>query len=202
MDLTEQTSLPETPFPLFRTWLDEAQACDAIMYAGAMCLSTVDPDGHPDGRIVLLHAVDPDGFAFFTDRRSRKGQALQHHPHAALTFYWGPLERQVRVRGPVDPAHDDEADAFFAERPRRSQITAWASTQSTPVPDRSALEVEMQQAAARFENMGDLPRPPYWQAYRLRPAAIEFWQARARRLHDRIVYTATEAGWTRQRLAP
>lgn len=202
MLLADTSTLPDNPYRLFDAWYTAADACEAIMYASAMCLSTVDGDGRPDGRIVLMHDIGPAGVSFFTDRRSRKGRAVDAVSHAALTFYWGPLERQVRMRGAVHAASSEEADAFFAERPRRSQVTAWASTQSSAVASRAALEDAMNDVERRFANHETIPRPPYWQAYRVVPDAIEFWQARARRLHDRILYTPNGDGWTRQRLAP
>lgn len=202
MDLSDSETLPEDPYRLFTAWYEEATACASIMYARAMCLSTIGRDGFPEGRIVLMHDAGPAGFTFFTDRRSRKGQALADTPRAALTFYWGPLERQVRVQGSVESATAEEADAFFAERPRRSKITAWASAQSEPVASRNDLEAEMKTVEERFAETDDIPRPPHWQAYRVVPRTIEFWHARARRLHDRIEYSVAEEGWTMRRLAP
>lgn len=202
MPLSDRDSLPDDPYRLFTKWLDEATRRESIRYARAMCLSTVASDGFPEGRIVMLHDVNPSGFAFFTDRRSKTGQALAHRPQAALTFYWDPLERQVRVQGSVEVASEQDADAFFAERPRRSKVTAWASTQSEPVARRADLEAALEAADTRFAENDDIPRPPYWQAYRLAPRSIEFWQARARRLHDRIEYRPEGDAWTTQRLAP
>lgn len=202
MPLSDMPTLPDDPYRLFETWYAEAEACETIMYASAMCLSTVDGDGSPDGRIVLMHDVRSSGVAFFTDRRSKKGRALDAVPRAALTFYWGPLEKQVRMRGDVHEATSEEADAFFAERPRRSKITAWASTQSTDVASRDVLDTAMEDVERRFAGKAPIPRPPYWRAYWVVPNAIEFWHARARRLHDRILYTPEADGWTRQRLAP
>ncbi|MFP4228646.1 MAG: pyridoxamine 5'-phosphate oxidase [Salinivenus sp.] len=193
---------PPDPLALFKEWRADAEACDTIQYAGAMCLSTVAPDGFPEGRIVLLHDSGPDGFAFFTDRRSAKGQSLAETPRAALTFYWGPLERQVRVQGPVEPGTPTEADAFFDERPRRSKGTAWAAPQSQPVT-RSDLERRVREVDARFEEHASIPRPPDWQVYRVRPRSIEFWEARARRLHERVRCTRGEGErWTWERLVP
>lgn len=202
MNLSARDILPSDPYRLFMKWLDEAVACDPILYARAMCLSTVSVDGAPEGRIVMLHDVNPSGFAFFTDRRSKTGQALARHPRAALIFYWGPLERQVRVQGTAEVASKREADAFFAERPRRSKGTAWASTQSEPVACRADLEAALEAADTRFAEKDEIPRPPSWQAYRLVPHTIEFWQARSRRLHDRIEYRPKGNEWTTRRLAP
>lgn len=192
---------PSDPMPFFAEWYADAEACEAIQYAGAMCLSTVSPDDFPEGRIVLLHDASADGFAFFTDRRSGKGQSLAETPRAALTFYWGPLERQIRVQGEVERGTDAEADAFFAERPRRSKGTAWASPQSQPMAPEE-LEQRIQATDDRFAEHETIPRPPHWQAYRIRPQMIEFWEARARRLHARIRYTRSGGDWTHQRLAP
>lgn len=186
----------------FAAWYAEAASHDGIRYPGAMCLSTVSPDGFPEGRIVLLHDASPEGFAFFTDRRSSKGQALAQTPRAALTFYWGPLERQVRVQGVVTRGTDAEADAFFEKRPRRSKGTAWAAPQSQPITQ-AALNRRMQAIDEKYAEYETIPRPPYWQVYRVRPRRIEFWEARARRLHERLRYTRDgEGGWTCQRLAP
>lgn len=192
---------PPGPIDLFAGWHADASAHEAVQYAGAACLSTVDADGWPDGRIVMVHAFDADGFTVFTDARSPKALALAAHPRAALTFYWGPLERQVRVQGQVERAADDEADACFAERPRRSRATAWASMQSSTV-GAGALAEAMEQWDAAFDGQEVIPRPPHWQAYRLVPHRIEYWQARARRLHDRLRYTRDGALWRRERLAP
>jgi len=193
---------PSDPLAFFDEWQADAEACDAIQYAGATCLSTVAPDGWPEGRIVLLHDAGPSGFAFFTDRRSAKGRSLAETPRAALTVYWGPLERQVRVQGPVDRGTAAEADAMFDERPRRSKGTAWAAPQTQPTT-RAELKRRMQEVDARFEGHESIPRPPDWQVYRVRPRSIEFWEARARRRHERVRYTRDEGGdWTHERLAP
>lgn len=194
---------PSDPLRWFAEWHAAAEACETIQYAGAMCLSTVALDGFPEGRIVLLHDVGPEGFAFFTDRRSGKGRSLEQTPRAALTFYWGPLERQVRVQGAVERGTDAEADAFFEERPRRSKGTAWASPQSQPIPP-VELERRMQDIDEKYAEQAPIPRPPYWQVYRVRPRMIEFWEARARRLHERFRYTRADGGesWTCERLAP
>ncbi len=194
--------LPADPLALFARWLDDARRSDAVRYPHATCLSTLAPDGYPDGRIVLLHHFDETGFFFMTDIRSEKAKALAHCPRAALTFYWEPLERQVRLQGDVTPASDDEADRFFAERPRKSRATAWAAVQSRPLPDAGTLGHRMAHFDARFEGLDPIPRPPHWQAYRLVPRRLEFWQAGARRLHERIRYTRAGDGWRLERLEP
>ena len=193
---------PSDPYRLFTRWYEEAGACEHIMYAGAVCLSTVDAEGRPEGRIVLMHAFDASGFVFFTDARSGKGRALAHLPEAALTFYWGPLERQVRVQGRVAQVAGEAADGFFRRRPRRSQATAWASAQSRPLKSRAALERRVEGVDAEFEGQGEIPRPPYWKAYRVCPRRIEFWTAGARRLHDRVLYAKAGDGWDVTRLFP
>jgi pyridoxamine 5'-phosphate oxidase len=166
----------------------------------AMVLSTVDADGRPSGRYVLLKAVDDRGFVFYTNLDSRKAQALAVHPYAALTLYWPP-ETQVRIEGRVERATDDEADAYFATRPREYQVGAWASTQSAPLPSRDALVERVRAAAARFE--GDVvERPPFWGGYRLVPERIEFWTRDRHRLHDRVLFERRNGGWARSLLFP
>lgn len=198
--------LPASPFDLFASWFREAAAHDQIRYPGAMCLSTVSAEGWPEGRIVLLHGVSGDddapGFRFATDRRSAKGQALAATPRAALTWYWEPLERQVRAQGRVVRASDAEAETIFHERPRRSKGTPWASVQSQPLPDRADLLRRVEAVDARFAEAEVIPRPRDWVAYRVVPHRVEFWEARARRLHERVLYTATDDGWTITRLDP
>lgn len=199
-------NLPASPFDLFNGWFREAEAHANIRYPGAMCLSTVSAEGWPEGRIVLVHRLSGDNevseFRFATDRRSAKAQALAAHPRAALTWTWEPLERQVRVQGRVVPVPDAEADTLFDERPRRSKATPWASVQSQPLPDRANLLRRMEAIDARFADADTIPRPPDWVAYRVVPRRVEFWEARARRLHERILYTATGNGWAITRLDP
>ncbi len=194
--------LPADPLALFARWLDDVRRSGAVRYPHATCLSTLAPDGYPDGRIVLLHHYDETGFFFMTDTRSEKAKALAHCPRAAMTFYWEPLERQVRLRGDVTAATEAEADRFFEERPRRSRVTAWASEQSRPLPDRAALDARVAAYDARFAAVDPIPRPPHWQAYRLVPRSLAFWQAAARRLHERIRFIRTADGWAAERLAP
>lgn len=195
--------LADDPFEQFGKWFADAEASDDIQYAAAACLSTVDGDGFPEGRMVMVQAFDDRGFAFFTDDRSKKAQALRNAPKAALTFYWGPFERQIRIQGPVEPGTEAEADEYFQRRPRRSQVTAWASYQSEPLESRDALARHMADIDEEFADRDSLPRPPYWKVYRVLPHTIEFWTARARRLHDRFLYRRTsDDNWTVVRLQP
>ena len=189
------------PFEQFRAWLGEAHAA-GMLQANAMTLSTVDADGRPDGRVVLLKGFDERGFVFYTHRTSRKGDQLATNAHAALTFFWDVLERQVRIQGPVEWTTDAESDEYFQSRPRGSQLGAIVSNQSAVISGREVLEDELAAVAART---GDQPleRPSTWGGYRLAPLEIEFWQGRRNRLHDRIRYTLTRHdGWVRARLAP
>ncbi len=193
---------PEDPLQLFGAWYAEADACDGIKYAAATCLSTVGLDGWPDGRTVLLEGYDPSGFVFFTDVESVKGRSLARFPEAALTFYWGPLDRQIRIRGGVESAPAEVADECFERRPHGSRITAWASRQSREL-DSEELERRVEAFTGRFGDHEPVPRPPHWRAYRLLPRAIEFWQAKAHRLHDRLLYTRDDDGrWRTSRLYP
>ena len=182
-------------------WLEAARDADPEDY-NAMTLSTVDAEGHPDARIVLLRDVDREGsgFLFYTNYRSAKGKQLADHPSAALTFFWPALERQLRIRGTVERLSAEESDRYFNSRPRPSRIGAWASQQSEFVADRSALEAARAEVEARFP--GDVPRPPHWGGYRLVADAIEFWQGRPGRLHDRIRCKRQGESWIQERLQP
>jgi pyridoxamine 5'-phosphate oxidase len=194
---------PDDPHTLFEAWFGDAERCPEIRYAHAMCLATVDPDGLPEARTVLLKHLDADGFVFFTDSRSPKAVSLERLPEAALVFYWEPLERQVRIRGGVETASDEISDACFRKRPRASQVTAWASLQSRPLAGPEELAERVAEIESRFEGARTLPRPPYWQAYRLRARSFEFWQAGAGRRHERVLYRLTEGGaWETSRLYP
>lgn len=197
-------SIPNTPDPiaLFHDWLEEATACKAIAEPTAMTLATVDEEGMPAARIVLLKAYDGRGFVFYTNLTSQKARHLEKNPKAALCFYWMPLDKQIRVQGAVEPVTQEEADAYFATRPRQSQLGAWASKQSQPYKERSELEQRLAKYTTKFDD-NPIPRPPFWCGYRVVPQRIEFWLKQPYRLHDRVLYTRSgEAGWERARLFP
>ena len=183
----------------FDMWLGEAVQA-GLPLPNAMTLATVDAAGAPDARIVLLKGLEHGGFAFYTNYRSRKARELEAHPAACLVFQWSELERQVRIEGAVERVAAAESDAYFASRPLGARLSAWASEPSTVVTGRDALESAVREMHKRF---GDAPpRPPHWGGYRVRPQRMEFWQGRADRLHDRLLYTRAGAGWRIERLAP
>ena len=195
-------ALCSDPIAQFCAWFKRAQRCLSLEFPEAMCLSTVAPDGFPEGRMVLLKDFNQDGFVFYTNTLSRKGRSLAVTPKAALTMYWEPFQRQVRIMGVVEPVTAAEADAYFASRLRGSRIGAWASRQSEPLSNRAELEKRVRAYKEQFKG-GAVPRPPHWNGYRLRPLQIEFWQLRANRLHDRFLYTKDGSGlWQKQRLYP
>jgi pyridoxamine 5'-phosphate oxidase len=187
------------PFRQFDKWFK--QALDAqLPEPNTMTLATVDPRGRPSARIVLIKGVDERGFVFFTNYESRKGRELADNPHASLLFYWIELERQVRIEGTVVKTSDAESDTYFASRPVGSRIGAWASEQSKAIESRAVLEAREHEFSAQYGD--NPPRPPHWGGYRLIPDAIEFWQGRPSRLHDRMFYTRSGTDWTIARLSP
>lgn len=188
------------PIEQLKNWLVEAVQ-QGIPEANAVCLSTVNAQGHPDSRIVLVKEVDPDGLVFYTNYESNKGIQLSGLPFASIVFWWQSLRRQVRLQGSVARVSSELSDLYFASRPRDSQLGAWASLQSAPVSSREEFEKRLEEMDKKFP--GEVPRPPYWGGYRLRPARLEFWQGRDNRLHDRFAYTHRDDGsWLIERLMP
>lgn len=197
-------TIPEKadPFELFGSWLEEARQCEDIDCYNAMVLATVDAQGMPWPRIVLLKAHDEHGFTFYTNLTSIKSRQLDAHPKASLCFYWKPLDKQVRILGTVKRVSEEEADAYFATRPRESQIGAWASKQSQSLPSRSVLEERVAEVEKQYDGKS-VPRPSFWSGFRLVPSLIEFWKQQPHRLHDRLAYTrGPDASWTSERLYP
>ena len=188
------------PWELFASWLDEASRSEPNDPT-AMALATVDPQGLPNVRMVLLKQADEHGFVFYTNTESNKGRELLANPKAALVLHWKSLRRQIRARGLVTMVTDTEADAYFASRPRDSRIGAWASQQSRPLESRFALEKAVTLYAAKHA-IGDVPRPPYWTGFRIVPVSMEFWQDRPFRLHDRVLFEKEGEGWRKTRLYP
>jgi pyridoxamine 5'-phosphate oxidase len=188
------------PFALFDQWFAEARASEPND-PEAMALATADAASSPSVRMVLLKGHGPDGFVFYTNQRSRKGEELAANPRAALLFHWKSLRRQVRVEGDVTRVSDEESDAYFASRSRDSQLGAWASDQSSPLPSRAEFERRFEQTRARFE-AHDVARPPHWGGFRVKPEKIEFWTDRPHRLHERRLFSRGADGWTESLLYP
>jgi pyridoxamine 5'-phosphate oxidase len=200
MPLLSESSVERDPIAQFAKWYEEARVA-VRPHPHAAALATATRSGRPSARMVLMKDYDRRGFVFFTNYDSRKGRELGANARATLLFYWGSLERQVRIEGRVARVAPRESDEYFSTRPRGSQLAAWASEQSAEVPDRAALERRVEAFAARYR--GAVPRPPFWGGYRLRPTAIEFWQGREDRLHDRLLYRRGRDGrWRIVRLAP
>jgi pyridoxamine 5'-phosphate oxidase len=190
----------DDPIALFQTWFQEATD-SGIDEPSAMSVATVDPNGHPDARMMLLKGVDEGGFVFYTNLGSPKVKALKHDSRVALCFFWAEISKQVRVRGRANLVTNEEADAYFATRPRLSQISAWASKQSQPMHGYFELETEVAKSALRF-GLGEIPRPPFWSGFRVVPEQIEFWLQKPFRRHQRILYERVSSGWRKHWLYP
>ena len=191
--------LADDPIEQFAAWWDLAER--EVPLCDAMTLATVDSDGAPDARMVLLKGFGADGFRFFTNRESAKAQQIAAGARAALILYWREVDRQVRIRGAVEPLDDAESDAYFATRPRESQLGAWASPQSRALRDRAELDARLREVEERFGE-GEVPRPPHWGGYLVRHSEVEFWQGQVARMHDRFRYTRERDGWAIERLGP
>lgn len=192
--------MSETPFRLFGTWFEDAQRAE-INDPNAMTVATVSPEGRPAARILLLKEWNEQGFVFYGNLGSRKARDMAGNPYVALLFHWKSLQRQIRIEGKVVPVADAQADAYFATRPRPSQLGAWASAQSSPLASRNIFEAGLHEAEARFTNQ-PVPRPPFWSGWRLTPDYFEFWQGVDFRLHDRRVFKQEPQGWEEGRLYP
>jgi pyridoxamine 5'-phosphate oxidase len=198
--LLEKTATRD-PFRLFHHWFRQAVQA-RLIDPNAMAVTTVSPSGKPSARMVLLRGLDKKGFVFFTNYLSQKGKELKKRPHASLLFFWPLLGRQVRVEGRVERVTARESDAYFATRPRGSQLSAWVSKQSERIPNRESLEKRMVEFEVKFKNK-KIPRPSHWGGYRVLPVSIEYWSGRRNRLHDRLRYQRkSKGGWRRERLAP
>ncbi|MEX1062829.1 MAG: pyridoxamine 5'-phosphate oxidase [Balneolaceae bacterium] len=195
-----EADLPENPFKLLKRWIEQA-LISKVPEPNAMSLATVKKDQVPDVRMILLKEIEEDTILFFTNYRSEKAEDLKHCPAAACCFWWAELERQVRLRGSVEKVARGESTAYFASRPRESQLGAWASDQSREVQGREALELKFEDFKKKYEGK-EIPVPAEWGGYRIRVTDLEFWQGRPGRLHDRILFCRTSSGWSRKRLAP
>lgn len=188
------------PISQFARWFEDAKTAGLVDHT-AMTVATVTPEGKPAARILLLKEFDENGFVFYTNYESRKARELAQNPYASLLFFWDKLARQVRIEGKTEKVSAAESDEYFAIRPRESQLGAWASAQSQVLNSRAEFEAKLQAVTEKYAGQV-VPRPPHWGGYRLKPEAVEFWQGRANRLHDRLVYRAQGAGWHLERLSP
>lgn len=198
-ELTE-ISVKDDPFHQYALWFEEAVSCQ-ILDPYAMCLSTVNESGQPSSRVVYMRDIQEDGFVFYTNYLSQKGRELLGNPMAALNLHWGEIERQIRIEGTVIKAPEEMSDKYFSQRPKDSQIGAWASVQSDRIYDRKELEEKVRYYSEKYKDK-KVDRPSHWGGYILKPSKVEFWQGRANRLHDRIVYLNEEGVWKKERLSP
>ncbi|MCA5003783.1 pyridoxamine 5'-phosphate oxidase [Sphingobacterium bovistauri] len=191
----------ENPLEQFQLWFEQALASD-VLEPNAMVLSTINSGGFPSSRVVLLKDLKAGGFSFFTNYSSQKGQDIARNEKVSLLFFWGELQRQVRVEGTVSVLAEEDSNDYFSSRPKGSQIGAWSSPQSQIIADRSVLEERVAAKEVEFEGLSTIPKPPFWGGYSIQPVRIEFWQGRSSRLHDRIVYCKENDVWIKNRLAP
>jgi pyridoxamine 5'-phosphate oxidase len=201
MSSLDTSDVNKNPIIQFNKWFSEAINA-AVMEPNAMTLATVNEQGRPTSRVVLLKGVEQDQFVFYTNYQSRKGKELDHHAFCSLNFFWPELERQVRIEGTASRVSEEKSTQYFQSRPRGSQIGAWASPQSTPIASRALLEERVQRLEEKFKGQEMLPKPHQWGGYAITPFMIEFWQGRPSRLHDRILYTLVDGTWQIHRLAP
>ncbi|HEX3035335.1 MAG TPA: pyridoxamine 5'-phosphate oxidase [Thermodesulfobacteriota bacterium] len=196
-----ESDLDPNPFKQFEKWFEDALKADLI-HPNAMTVATATKDGKPSARMMLLKGFDEDGFVFYTNSESKKGEDLAENPQAALVFWWDKLERQVRIEGHTEKVSDEKADSYFKSRPKGSQLGAWASEQSHVISSREVLEQRLQELEIKYQNR-EIPRPHYWTGYKLRVSSIEFWQGRPNRLHDRLRFRLRDNGsWIIERLSP
>lgn len=196
-----EAEIPDNPLNLFQDWFEQMEKIKDLVEVNAMTISTIGIDGFPKNRVVLLKEFGAEGFTFFTNYNSEKGEALAENPQICLSFFWAELERQVIIKGKAEKCSEERSAEYFQSRPRGSQIGAWASNQSKEIASREVLEKTVRELEIQFEHK-DIPKPDFWGGYLVRPVSIEFWQGRPNRLHDRILYTKENGQWLIKRLAP